>query len=60
MRKILALVLLAALPAFAATPGFARVASGSARLFDMEAGFGRWPPDAVIECFGGCDAGVLP
>jgi len=74
MRKILALVLLAALPAFANTPGFARVDSGSARLLDMEAGgpvaprdcshsaggFGRWSPDAVIECFSGCDAGVLP
>ena len=72
MSKIFTVVILAALPALVATPGFARVHDGAAITVDTDArapfapahatpasGFGRLAPDSVIECFGSCDAGTL-
>ena len=74
MRRIFMVILIATLPAFAATPVFAHVDDDSPPTVDTgvhgpfaarrgghpAGGFGRFATDSLIECFGGCDAGPIP
>jgi hypothetical protein len=73
MHRIFTVILVAALPVLAASPGFAHVYDGATDIVDTQArgpiapgdgshpasSFGRLAPDSIVECFSGCDASAL-